>query len=164
MRFRRPPVGPDDALRSQPSWRPCQPSCCGGPVAAETCRRFLAQSLPLVRAGCRAPSLPPWRVLEAGQWRVLAEFGPPAQAAAALLADALDRERAVVDGALDRGAAGAACRLERSAGVCSLRDSVPQSAATATTRALAAVLGAALDGGAGARACSGGGSSGWKRS
>jgi transcriptional regulator with GAF, ATPase, and Fis domain len=84
-------------LRSQPELAAFSADLLWRASQSETAQGFLTQSLPLVLPSAAADFVAV-AALEAGRWHVLAEFGPPRSLPTTLLADALDRERAAIDG------------------------------------------------------------------
>ncbi|MBI3839786.1 MAG: sigma-54-dependent Fis family transcriptional regulator [Planctomycetia bacterium] len=84
-------------LRDQPELAALSADLLWRANAGETALGFLTQSLPLVLQSATA-EFASVAALESGKWRVLAEFGPPRSLPLALLADALDRETAALEG------------------------------------------------------------------
>jgi transcriptional regulator with GAF, ATPase, and Fis domain len=84
-------------LRSQPDLAALSADLLWRANQSETGLGFLTQSLPLVLQAASA-DFASVAVLESGRWNALAEFGPPRSMPLPLLANALDREQAVVEG------------------------------------------------------------------
>ncbi len=84
-------------LRSQPELAALSADLLWRANGSDTALGFLTQSLPLVLQSAAADFVSAL-ALESGTWHVLAEFGPPRRLPSGLLADALDRESAAIEG------------------------------------------------------------------
>jgi transcriptional regulator with GAF, ATPase, and Fis domain len=83
-------------LRSQPELAALSADLLWRANHSDTPLGFLTQSLPLVLQSAAADFISAVS-FESGKWQVLAEFGPPRSLPSGLLADALDRESAIVE-------------------------------------------------------------------
>ncbi len=86
-----------ESLRAQPELAALSADLLWRAARGETAVGFLTQSLPSVLQAAGADFVTV-AALQAGKWNVLAEFGPPRSLPLPLLADALDREQAAVEG------------------------------------------------------------------
>ena len=83
-------------LRSQPELAALSADLLWRANHSDAALGFLSQSLPLVLQSAGADFISAVS-FESGKWQVLAEFGPPRSLPSGLLADALDRESAIVE-------------------------------------------------------------------
>ncbi len=143
------PLGALDALRRHPGLAELAAELAWRSSASESPAGFVAQCLPLVAAAVNG-EFAAVTVLDAGRWRVVADFGARRSLPSALkfpsdlMAEALDREAAV--GNAGWFAAPLAAHAASNELLVLFAPSLPSGgAATAKIAALAAVLAAALD-------------------
>src|SRR6187401_1707032 len=88
------PLGALDALRRQPGFAELAAELAWRSSVTESSAGFVAQGLPLVAAAING-EFAAVTVLDAGRWRIVADFGARRSLPSDLMAEALDREAAV---------------------------------------------------------------------
>jgi Nif-specific regulatory protein len=137
------PLGALDALRRHPGLAELAAELAWRSSASESPAGFVAQCLPLVTAAVNG-EFAAVTVLDAGRWRVVADFGARRSLPSDVMAEALDREGAI--GNAGWFAAPLAAHAASNELLVLFAPALPSGgAATAKIAALAAVLAAALD-------------------
>jgi transcriptional regulator with GAF, ATPase, and Fis domain len=137
------PLGALDALRLQPGFAELAAELAWRASASDSAAGFVAQSLAIVAAAVNA-DFAAVTVLDAGRWRVVADFGARRSHPSDLMAEALDREAAV--GNAGWFAAPLAAHAASNELLVLFAPTLPSgNAASVKIAALAAVLAAALD-------------------